>query len=55
MRHLGLLERDGENVKLTVDGRDYAAGDGAKRAEVIRKRLRADALYFATLESIAAS
>ena len=50
MRHLGLLERDGENVKLTVDGRDYAAGDGAKRAEVIRKRLRADALYCATLE-----
>lgn len=50
MRHIGLLDRDGDNVKLTADGRDYAGGDGAKRAEVIRKSLRADQLYFATLE-----
>ena len=50
IRHIGLLDRDGDNVKLTADGRDYAGGDGAKRAEVIRKSLRADQLYFATLE-----
>lgn len=50
VRHLGLLERDGENVKLTTDGRDYAAGDPARRAEVMRKRLRADPLFSATLE-----
>jgi len=52
MRHLGLLERDGENVKLTTDGRDYAGGDIAKRAEIMRKRLRADSLFYATLESM---
>ncbi len=50
MRHIGLLDRDGENVKLTTDGRDFASGDVTKRAEVIRKRLRADSLYHATLE-----
>jgi hypothetical protein len=50
MRHIGLLERDGENVKLSADGREYAAGDETKRAEVIRRRLRADPLYNATLE-----
>ncbi len=50
MRHIGLLERDGENVKLTTDGRDYAGGDPTKRAEIMRKRLRADSLYHATLE-----
>jgi hypothetical protein len=50
MRHLGLLERDGENVKLTPDGREYAGGDATKRAEIMRKRLRADPLYLATLE-----
>lgn len=50
MRHIGLLERDGENLKLSADGREYAGGDPAKRAEVMRNRLRADALYHATLE-----
>jgi hypothetical protein len=32
MRHIGLLDRDGENVKLSADGREYAAGDETKRA-----------------------
>ncbi len=50
MRHIGLLERDGENVKLSADGREYAAGDETKRAGIIRHRLRVDALYNATLE-----
>jgi len=50
MRHLGLLDRDGGNVKLTTEGRDYASGDANQRAEIMRKRLRADSLYNATLE-----
>jgi hypothetical protein len=50
MRHVGLLERDGNNVKLSVDGREYAGGDAAARAEVLRRRRRADPLYSATLE-----
>jgi hypothetical protein len=50
MRHLGLLERDGQNVKLTKVGRDYAGGTPDKRADVIRAQLRADPLYNATLE-----
>jgi hypothetical protein len=50
MRHLGLIERDGNNVKLTPEGRDYAAGDPTKRAEVMRGRLRSIPLYNATLE-----
>lgn len=40
MRHLGLLERDGENVKLSDAGREYAAGDATKRAEIMRGRKR---------------
>lgn len=51
MRFVGLLERDGNNVKLTTpDGRDYAAGDASKRAEIMQRRLRAIPLYNATLE-----
>jgi hypothetical protein len=50
MRHIGLIERDGENIKLTTDGREYASGDAARRAEIMRQRLRADGLYNATLE-----
>lgn len=50
MRHIGLLDRDGQNVKLTDAGRTYAAGDPAKRADVIRGQLRVDPLYKATLE-----
>jgi len=50
MRHLGLLERDGENVKLSDAGREYAAGDTTVRAKIMRDRLRVDRLYWATLE-----
>lgn len=50
MRYVGLLERDGNNVKLTPEGREYAAGDDTKRAEVMRDRLRNLPLYNATLE-----
>lgn len=50
MRHIGLLERDGQNVKLTAAGREYAAGDPPKRAAVIRRQLKSDTLYNATLD-----
>jgi hypothetical protein len=50
MRRLGLLDRDGENTKLTTEGRDYAAGSPEARAQIMRNCLRADALYHATLE-----
>jgi NADH:ubiquinone oxidoreductase subunit len=49
MRHLKLIERDGDNVKLTTDGREYAGADATKRAEIMRERLRADSLYNATV------
>lgn len=50
MRHLGLLDRDGQNVKLTTAGRDYASGDDVARAGVIGASLKSDPLYFATLK-----
>src|SRR5207248_1648104 len=50
MKFVGLLERDGNNVKLTTPGRDYAAADVTKRAEIMRQRLTAIPLYSATLE-----
>lgn len=50
MKHIGLIERDGGNVKLTTDGREYAGGDAAKRAEIMRRRLRTVPLFHATLE-----
>lgn len=50
MKYLGLLERDGENVKLTEDGRAYADGEAAERAAVMAKRLRDVPLYHATIE-----
>ncbi len=51
MKFLGLLERDGNNVKLTTpDGRDFAAGDAAKRAEIARRRLKAIPVYNDTLD-----
>lgn len=50
VRYLGLIERDGENIKLTPTGRDYAAGDAAKRGSVMRQLLQAKPLYKATLD-----
>jgi hypothetical protein len=50
MRYLGLIERDGENVKLTDDGREFAGADKDQVAEIMKKRLRATPLYHSTLE-----
>jgi hypothetical protein len=50
MRYLGLLERDGENVKLTDAGREYADGDETERARVAGDRLRAVPLYNETIQ-----
>ena len=50
VRYIGLIERDGENIKLTTIGRDYAAGDAAKRGSVMRQLLQAKPLYKATLD-----
>lgn len=50
VRFLGLLERDGSNVKLTEAGREYAGGDDGVRAKVMRDRLRTIPLYFSTLQ-----
>ncbi len=52
MRHIGLLERDGGNIKLSDVGRAYAQGDDATRASLMRARLRQDSLYAATMEWI---
>lgn len=50
MRFLGLLDVDTTNVKLTDDGRRYAAGDAATRSAVIVDRLRSIPLYSAALD-----
>jgi hypothetical protein len=50
VRYLGLIDRDGENVKLTEAGREYAAGDAAARSAVMRKLLAGNALYKATVD-----
>jgi hypothetical protein len=49
MRYIGLLDRDGANVKLTEAGRNYASGDPAARVTILRDRLRAVTLYHSTL------
>ncbi len=51
-RYLGLLDRDGTNVRLSEQGRMYADGDDAARAEVLRAALKRAPLYFQTLEWI---
>jgi hypothetical protein len=50
MRYVGLLERDGENVKLTDAGRAYADGSEADRAQVMAERLRSTPLYHETIQ-----
>lgn len=53
MRYVGLLDRDGTNVKLSELGRKYAsASDDAEKANVFRSHLGAIALYQSTLEWI---
>ena len=53
MRYIGLLERDGSNIKLSDAGRKYAsATDDTVKATIMRERLRGIPLYDATLEWI---
>jgi hypothetical protein len=53
MRYIGLLERDGSNIKLSDAGRKYAsATDDTVKATIMRERLREIPLYDATLEWI---
>jgi hypothetical protein len=49
VRYLGFIERDGANVKLTDDGRNYAGGAPADRVTLLRKSLRSVQLYNDTL------
>lgn len=50
MRYLGLLEADNSGVKLTEQGRRYAAATPNERATVLAGCLRGLPLYSATLE-----
>jgi hypothetical protein len=50
MRYIGLLERTGEEVKLTDAGHDFARTTGEKREQVIADRLKTIPLYLQTLE-----
>jgi hypothetical protein len=50
--YLGLVERDGGNVKLSESGHRYANGDEAVRAQVLRDAIRQVPLYFQTVEWI---
>jgi hypothetical protein len=49
MRYIGLLDRDGSNVKLSADGRDYASASPDDRVKIVRKRLHLTQLYKDTL------
>jgi hypothetical protein len=48
-RYLGLIERDGANVRLSEAGRAYANGDEAARTEVMLAALKGVPLYFQTI------
>lgn len=50
MRFLGLIEVNSSGVKLTDDGRIYAAGSANERATVLAGRLRSIPLFSATLD-----
>jgi hypothetical protein len=51
-RYLGLIERDGTNIKLSGSGRAYAEGDNTARTEVMLAALKGVPLYFQTIEWI---
>jgi len=51
-RYLGLIERDGTNVRLSDRGRTYASGDESAKAGAIREALKSVPLYFQTMEWI---
>src|SRR5437867_433217 len=50
MKYVGLLDRDGNNVKLSTEGRNFASGNDADRAAIMASRLKAIPLYDATLQ-----
>jgi len=43
-RYLGLIERDGANIRLSGSGRAYANGDDAARTEVMLAALKGSAV-----------
>lgn len=50
MRFVGLLERDGANIKLTAVGREYASADEARRRQILQDRIKSVDLYARTVE-----
>jgi len=50
MKYIGLLERDGNNIKLSGAGQEYADGDEGARAAILRQQIRGVPLYFETTE-----
>jgi hypothetical protein len=51
-RYLGLIERDGTNIKLSESGQAYANGDDAARVGVMLAALKGVPLYLQTIEWI---
>ncbi len=51
-RYLGLIERDGTNIKLSESGQAYANGDDATRTGVMLTTVKNVPLYFQTVEWI---
>jgi hypothetical protein len=51
-RYLGLIERDGTNIKLSESGHAYANGDDAEQTAVMLAALKGVPLYSQTIEWI---
>jgi hypothetical protein len=52
LHYLGVVERDGSNVKLTAAGRTLSRAGGEERTSLFAQRLKATPLYNKTLEWI---
>jgi hypothetical protein len=51
LRFIGIIERDGQNVKLSEAGRTYAtSADAAAKEQVLRDAIRTVTLYVRTVE-----
>ena len=50
MKYLGIIERDGNNIKLSPAGQDYAAADPSGKALAIQACLANIPLYYETIE-----
>lgn len=50
MKYIGLLDRDGNNIKLSAIGQDYADGDEVTKPKVLQQSIRSIPLYFETIE-----